>query len=86
MTQTADPSSSKQVQMDTNTFHKTHKCNYCGKLFTYVGYMRRLGTLFDKIKSCGKSFTQADFLRRHITLVSNLRELIKIIHKVYTNK
>ena len=30
----------------TNTFHKACKCNYCGKLFNYVGYMRRHIKLF----------------------------------------
>ena len=70
----ADPSSSKQVQMDTNTFHKTHKCNYFGKLFTYVGYMRRHIKLSMKVAKISNvnlvenHFTQADFLRRHITL------------------
>ena len=71
----ADPSSSKghnkQVQMDTNTFHKTRKCNYFGKLFTYVGYMRRHIKLSMKVAKISNvnlvenHFTQADFLRRH---------------------
>ena len=71
----ADPSSSKghnkQVQMDTNTFHKTRKCNYFGKLFNYVGYMRRHIKLFMKVAKISNvnlvenHFTQADFLRRH---------------------
>ena len=75
----ANPSSSKrhnkQVQMDTNTFHKTRKCNYFGKLFTYVGYMRRHIKLSMKVAKISNvnlvenHFTQADFLRRHIKTI-----------------
>ena len=71
----ADPSSSKghnqASEMDTNTFHKTRKCNYFGKLFNYVGYMRRHIKLFMKVAKISNVnlvenyFTQADFLRRH---------------------